>query len=211
VLTAAHNVWGHKRQTSPLSIHVAPARNGRDDRLGRVRAVAYRGDIPAAWDLAVLLVERGFEARRHAALGNRPLGYWSRLGSLPAWSGAGSLPISARYHFPVAVCGYPGDRCGSSLFDKKGHRDTCAERDLASTMWIGEGHAMKVNEQMLLHTADTARGQSGSPMWITVGDEPCLVGIHSRAGTEGQDGRYLNNLAEHLNPTVLRTLSAWRK
>jgi V8-like Glu-specific endopeptidase len=81
-------------------------------------------------------------------------------------------------------------------------------------MWTGSG-AISFDRRLnvLTHTIDTTPGQSGAPVWFMRNGKPCLVGIHSRAGTllVGSRARYLDNIAVLLTPEVLRQVETWKR
>lgn len=230
VLTAAHNIYPDG-STSPASVHAAPARNGRVDPLGRVEAVAYsvpartfgRHGIDRQNDFGVVTLERDIASQRHRALGDRPLGHWG-WGS--ASLGHGTVVQALGRNFlrgkQVVVCGYPGDRCGTEPLqlppacEPDWEQPDCPERDHATTQWIHNGTLSwrYDRDPLFLHTADTARGQSGSPVWLkTVKDRRYLVGIHvvpeCRSDAEGKRLPFRGNLAVHVDDRVLAMIRSW--
>jgi V8-like Glu-specific endopeptidase len=215
VLTAAHNIYpdGEKR---PTSIYVAPGRTGRRDPFGRVKAVATSvaseafgtGAIVRAHDYAIVTLEHDISSTRQDALGGRPLGHW---GSQVL--GQGTVLRVLRRDFlagkPVTVCGYPGDRCGTERYDPNDH--TCDKADQATTQWVHNGLASTPHgwTRLLRHTADTGRGQSGSPVWIRFRDNRrYLVGIHVAADAPVKS-EVTHNVAVHLSDHVLATVRSW--
>lgn len=210
VLTAAHNLYPDGG-TSPSSVYVAPARNGRRDPLGRVRAVAYRREILGTFEVAVVLLERGFENRRHAALGNRALGHWGseRLGHGTRLE---TLPLGALANRAVTVCGYPGDRCGTERLDLSAGRPRCPKEDWATTQWTANGTVARApgRTDVIRHSADTARGDSGSPVWTELPDgRRCLMGVHQGFPVVDETGTPTANTATYLTAGMLRLIGTW--
>ena len=201
VLTAGHTIV-EREGRRPTSVYVIPGRNGRTEPLGRAKACAYKR-VKGAMDLAVIVLDKEFAARRHKALGKEVLGHWGhkRLGQ-----GTDLGPVPLNTSPQVVVCGYPGDRCGPAPLDPaKG----CSWRDQATTQWQSAGAIGNPrNGVRFQHLADTFEGDSGSPVWT----EPapgrrCLVGIHvdgARADTP------TSNKAAGFPKGVLTLLRGWQ-
>lgn len=184
VLTAAHNIYD-TRGAGPDSVYVAPARNGADHPFGRIKAVAYTTSSryltqPTAgsrFDFALVTLESDASAIRSRAIGGARLGHWSsptdglQTNLQPLDSGF----LSGR---PVTVCGFPGDKCDGEACDPT--RGWKREQQ-ANTMWSHFGSASFTAglPGIVLYTADTSPGQSGSPVWMrfTTGRRS-LVGVH---------------------------------
>jgi V8-like Glu-specific endopeptidase len=184
VLTAAHNVYDG-RGRGPDTMHVAPARNGRTDPVGRylvtgtnTTAAFFRTAAPGTRsDFALLTLEKEVGSFVFRVTGDKPLGWWGHPG---LGAGTALLPLDRTFleNKGVVVCGFPGDKCGSSAYDES---VGCETRDRASTMWWGFGtaHVEAGLAGILLHDADTHPGQSGSPVWIKFTDgSRRLAGIH---------------------------------
>ncbi len=227
VLTAAHNLFPDG-ETRPASVTVTPGRNGQSAPFGSVKSTgwslpgaALRGKdrIVRDFDFAVVALEREIASVRHATLGNAPLGHWGsqRLGQGTRLEPLSLETIRGR---TVAACGYPGDRCGRRPFDPDDKRESCPSKDHATTQWISTGEAQRQpgRDRWLLHTADTAKGQSGSPVWIRFADgRRCLVGVHVdrlwEYGARGDAPPVLKpvraNVAVHLRADVLQLIRSW--
>ncbi|MDT7580557.1 MAG: hypothetical protein QOK35_1821, partial [Pseudonocardiales bacterium] len=91
---------------------------------------------------------------------------------------------------------------------------TCDQpRDLATVPFAGPG-VVAVDPHrpgLLLHTADTHKAQSGSPVWMTFRDGTrYLVGIHTGPGRKDDvTKRALDNQAVHLSPEVVALVKSW--
>jgi hypothetical protein len=170
-------------------------------------------------DYGVVVLERDVASPRYATLGNKPLGHW---GSTSLGQGTELRAIARDWltgkH--VVVCGYPGDRCGTQPFDLDDPRARCSKDDQATTQWIGHGPASapRQSPRLLHHTADTAKGQSGSPVWIKFTDgRRFLIGVHvapyvvtvvDAAGT-ARTQPVQANVAVHLSDEALRLIRDW--
>jgi V8-like Glu-specific endopeptidase len=226
VLTAAHGIYPDGNR-GPKSIVVAPGRNGRRTPLGQFKAVAWtvssrafgRFGIARDFDFGIVHLDRDIAGPSYAALGNKPLGYWGS----PTHGQGTELRALARDRLVgrrVVVCGYPGDRCGTQPFDLDDPRASCSKDDQATTQWIGNGPAAAPPHapRLLHHTADTAKGQSGCPVWIKFDDgRRCLVGVHvaphrvtvvdAKGNTRTEPVRA--NVAVHLGDEVVRLIQTW--
>jgi V8-like Glu-specific endopeptidase len=195
VLTVGHVIYRKTDGHGPESVYVAPARAGRVDPAGRVNSVAYSVssrflDPPerpcvtskmwsvSRFDVALLTLES--DVASVVPVGSRdgrPLGHWGH-----ATQGAGTrltgleTELLAGKH--ITVSGYPVDRCGRSTLARGG---ACDRRDWASVQFWSTGALATPapHPGVLLHTADTHRGQSGAPVWMLTPDgRRFLVGIH---------------------------------
>jgi V8-like Glu-specific endopeptidase len=221
VLTAAHNIY-RRDGTSPNSVHVFPARNGSRQPYGRVKSVAtsvsaayLRTSVPGTrWDIALLTLERNVaDVVYDRAKDPRPLGHWGHPteGYFTHLRGLDAAFLAGK---PVTVCGYPGDWCGRTHLDP---RIGCSKDAQATAMVVHHGIATFPAGMpgILLHTADTAKGQSGSPVWMRFNDgSRYLVGIHVDAHrvTDAATGRELPitaNKAVHLSPDVMALVRSW--
>lgn len=116
---------------------------------------------------------------------------------------------------PVSVCGYPGDKCGDRPYDAS-TGGCSADKHATFPMWHhGLVSAPAWMPGMLLHTADTAKGQSGSPVWMRFADGTrYLVGIHVNAhrvidAATGREKPIAANVAVHLSPEVVEVVRSW--
>ncbi|SHN13380.1 trypsin-like serine peptidase [Cryptosporangium aurantiacum] len=201
VLTAAHCIYRKRDAARPVSVYVAPARSGRSDPIGRFKGVAYsvsscylealvvgkgvRKTRPnSRYDFAVVTLERDVTGH----------GYWGHPheGRATHLRGLDGAFLTGK---PVTVAGYPGDRDGGTV-------------PFASTGTITvDPHQPGI----LLHTADTHGGQSGSPVWVRFRNGArYLVGIHTGPGTlDVTAGAYANNRSVHLSSEVVALVRSW--
>jgi V8-like Glu-specific endopeptidase len=226
VLTAAHGIYSDGGK-SPKSIVVAPARNGRRTPLGTFKAAAWtvssrafgQYGIARDFDFGIVHLDRDIAAPSYAALGNKPLGHWGSP-SLGQGTEMGGLARDWLAGKRVFVCGYPGDRCGVKPLDLKDPKASCSKDDQATTQWIGNGLASVPAQRprLLHHAADTAKGQSGSPVWVKFTDgRRSLVGVHvaphimMTADAKGTTKALpvQANEAVHLGDEVARLIRAW--
>jgi V8-like Glu-specific endopeptidase len=219
VLTAAHNLY-RPDGTGPTEVHVVPARNLGARPVGRFRAVAH--SVSAAFlrspragsrfDIAMVVL--GADVSAAVPEGTRgSLGHWGSpdLGASTRLRGLEPGFLSGK---PVTVCGYPGDRCGADALDLRVGCDR--DRQATAPMWHhGLASFTAGKPGLLLHTADTRQGQSGSPVWMRFSDGTrYLVGIHVDAHRvhDARTGRLLPataNTAVHLSTEVVAVVRSW--
>jgi V8-like Glu-specific endopeptidase len=226
VLPAANGIYADGG-TSPKSIVVAPARNGPRTPLGTFKAVAWtvssrafaKQGIARDFDFGIVHLDHDIATPPYKALGNKPLGYWGSpsLGHGTELGGPARDRLAGKR---LTVCGYPGDRCGTQPLDLKDPKASCSKDDQATTQWISNGLATLPDRRPRLfhHTADTAKGQSGSPVWIRYPEgRRCLVGLHvaphvvlsvDATGTTKALPVQANE-AVHLSDEVVRLIRAW--
>lgn len=114
----------------------------------------------------------------------------------------------------VSVAGYPTDRCGGKAFDPG---IGCDRQDFASVPFHHPGTVSftAALPGLLLHTADTFKGQSGAPVRVrTVDGSRYLVGIHlgarlTRSGTTHRRLPVTTNKARHLDSEALALIRSW--
>lgn len=228
VLTAAHCLYRKADAAAPASVYVSPGRNGRTEPIGRFKAVAYsvsgayladqvigkvtiRGPrVSSRFDLALVTLEHNVsDVVYDRARDPRPFGHWGHRheGHLTHLRGLDGAFLTGK---PVTVAGYPGDWCGRI---RVGDGACDRPRDLATVPLWGPGVVSVDARQpgLLLHTADTHEGQSGSPVWMRFRDGTrYLVGIHVGSGTQDvTTGLFSNNRAVHLSPEVVALVRSW--
>ena len=111
------------------------------------------------------------------------------------------------------MCGYPGDKCNGNRCDptvgwRKGEQ--------SNSMWSHFGaarfHAGATGA--VVYSADTAKGQSGSPVWIRFSDGTrSLVGVHVDRHLEyDATARRMvlrGNKAVHLDTDAMALVRSW--
>lgn len=208
VLTAAHVLVSEKDPTRTVGkrLRVQPARNGS---AARFKEVGIRG-----WQVhpqAFLRTRNGPVIQpQHDyglvtldttvsdwSLGPCPLGYWGLPGACGdhARIGMEAADVSGQ---EAIVTGYPHDRP-------------------TATLWSGRGAiTWDARRGALLHTADTVRGHSGSPIWL-IRDGRCqLVGVHSGASGRWRVDAAGNTTLTHnagalLSAVVVGQLRQWMR
>ena len=219
VLTAAHNIYDSEGNR-PDSVHVVPARNVNDQPFGRFEAVAFTttsryitSPTPGnRFDFALVTLGADASAVTSRAIGGAALGHW---GSPRTGQGTNLRTLTTAFLTgkDVVVCGYPGDMCNGSRCDPAvGWR----AGDQSNSMWSHYGparfHAGAPGG--IVYSADTAKGQSGSPVWIRFSDGTrSLVGVHVDRHLEYDPGvrRMVlrGNKAVHLDADVMALVRSW--
>ena len=122
--------------------------------------------------------------RRFKTLNDRPLCFWGSPqcgeSTMLARLDPGGLNGKAAH-----TAGYPGGKGGRQL-------------------WRAAGllHSADQQRRIMYTTADTTRGQSGSPVWVIDNKRHCLVGIAAGAGTG-------SNRIVRVTRELVRQLRAW--
>ncbi len=201
VLTVAHLVREDKKDNrnhwvshQATQIRVTPGRDGGDRPLGTYDVklpaqVSPHWDprtMPHGQDYALLTLDTAIGDRAFKALGGNQLGYWGSRAN-----GAGSSfrrvppgPLNGR---TATTAGYPKD---------KGRE----------TPYVTAGQIMNatVHSRTMNISADACQGQSGSPIWLTVDNERCLVGLMVAVGRG-------TNIALRVTDELCAQLRTWMK
>ena len=204
VLTAAHNLLTTEKETARRII-VSPARNGEANSIGGLEAAKW--EVHKDWrganrarDYALIKLEKVVAADNFIETNWKPLGCW---GDLKLGGGTSLTPLSAadvdgRRAF---IAGYPGGN------DSQNFTMRCGTGTITG---IAPGRAVHKDDVFLHHTANTAKGESGSPLWIH--DERTntrhLVGIHIGAGRQ-VNGKFVTNAAVRYTPQVRAQIDTW--
>jgi len=208
VVTAAHVLVSEKdpAKTVGKRLRVQPARNGSAARFREVGIVGWqvhphafvrignRRVLQPQHDYGLVTLDTNVS---DWSLGPCPLGYWGLPGACGDGARIGMAPADVVGQ-EVRVTGYPYDR-------------------ETATLWTGRGAITWDRRRgALLHTADTKRGHSGSPVWL-IRDGRCqLVGVHSGASgvwaVDAQGNTTLtHNAAALLSANVVAQLHQWMR
>ena len=175
VLTAAHVVHDVYKNPQRYSVYVTPARNYGDEPFGRY-LVSAKPRLPRnydpddedgrfEYDYALLTLSEAIGTKTFSKL-KGPLCFW---GSDTCGKGTlfRRLDPAALAAKKALTAGYPGRKGGDKLY--------CSVGMLHSVALRGHPRTMKIQ-------ADATPGQSGSPVWLKVNGNPCLVGVLVGAG-----------------------------
>lgn len=159
VVTAGHCVYLHESGGWPTQIEVIPALNQTDRPFGN--AIGTRFATSRGWQDG---------KRTDGDYGVVFLDEDTPLGNtVGAWA-FGALPEDLLQTATVNIAGYPTDR------------------DSATSCYFHGRLITGVDPTRLLYEVDTFGGQSGSPVWITVGEKRVVVGVHTLGASSGNTG-----------------------
>lgn len=156
VITAAHNVYLHKKNGWARSVEVNPGRHNNSKPFGSVRANSFR--TVRGWvqrpdpnfDYAAIILPRNSRIN----IGNQ---YFRPVQATPQQIRGKLLNLS----------GYPGDKGGK-------------------TQWFHARPAIRMTDRRIFYKIDTYGGHSGSPVWISARDgNRYAVGIHAYGNKSG--------------------------
>ena len=193
VLTAAHVVYDAYQNMQQYTITVIPALNDLDEPFDRYSLaskpkIRQEYDPTAAdsldWDYALLTLSTAVGKKKFRTLNDTPLCYWA---SPQCGANTVFARLDPRTLFGKAAytAGYPGGRGGKQLW--------CA---------AGILHSANEKRRTMYTTADTTKGQSGSPVWIIDNKMHCLVGVAVGASTG-------SNTLVRVTRELVRQLRAW--
>jgi V8-like Glu-specific endopeptidase len=193
VLTAAHVVYEAFRNMQNFSIRVIPALDYGDEPFDSY-AVTAKPKLPANydpdaanhwdWDYALLKLDTAVGKKAFEKLKGNALCFWGS-------QDCGANSVFARHDprtlngKPALTAGYPHSVGGKKLMCAAGMLHSAAR--LRRTMGI---------------TADTTKGQSGSPVWIVENGKLNLVGVAAGAGAQ-------TNTVVRVTRELVRQLRAW--
>ena len=199
VLTAAHVVFPEYSDPYNFSVEVIPALDGGDEPFGTY-SVSATPRIPKDydpkaqdhldWDYALITLKDRVGEKTFSRLGGGPLYYWGH-----PTGGANTIFVrpdpTTLNGKPVLTAGYPN----SKGFDP---------RRGGTQLWCAAGmvHSADQRRRRMSITADTTRGQSGSPVWVVENGRHSLVGIAAGAGKQ-------SNLVVRVTRELIRQLRAW--
>ena|GEM_PF-2131506 len=193
VLTAAHVVYPEYIDPYSYSIEVTPALNDGDEPFGTY-SLSAKPKIPKNydpneddhldWDYALITLKESVGKKTFSKLGGAPLCYWGHptCGAQTIFVRPDPGKLNGR---SVFTAGYPQQKGGIQLW--------CA---------AGILHSVNSRRRTMGITADTTKGQSGSPIWIAENGKYCLVGIAVGASTQ-------SNFAVRVTRELIRQLRAW--
>jgi V8-like Glu-specific endopeptidase len=229
VLTAAHNLTPKQGRGPIRGIVVSPGRNGSKKPLGSFNAARWDQVHPnwrpkeehktRGFDYGLIVLEADISRRKYKEFANQPLGYWG-----DAVNGEGThlkrLDPAVIDGCTINVAGFPGYNSTDTNQDKRCDKPM-------GTMWLGkgklsgQGQTKKITSQdrLMLHTADTCPGHSGSPVWIYYPKTRTryMVGIHVAPANifEVIDDqgtlRRTHNLAVRVTMEMCKQLDRWMK
>uniref|UniRef100_I2Q590 Phosphatidylserine/phosphatidylglycerophosphate/ cardiolipin synthase n=1 Tax=Desulfovibrio sp. U5L TaxID=596152 RepID=I2Q590_9BACT len=193
VLTAAHVVYDAYKNMQQYTITVIPALDDLQEPFDRY-ALASKPKIrreydPMAkdsfnWDYALLTLGTAVGQKQFEAIHGNPLCYWAspECGANTVFARLDPRLLNGKAAY---TAGYATGKGGKSLW--------CA---------TGILHSANEKRRIMWTTADTTRGQSGSPVWIIDNKKNCLVGVAAGAGTG-------SNIVVRVTRELVHQLRAW--
>jgi V8-like Glu-specific endopeptidase len=227
VLTSAHMLrkrltGGGTQLRTPLSVTARPGKNLANNPFGESASATVRTapgwdgrNTAHDWGLVTLADELG--ARKHAVLGNKPLGFW---GSPSRGSGTRISLLEDRVlnGTMVNLSGYAGDKCGADPAKGSATADqirACGPGLHASTQWRSVGHIKNLapagSPGNLLYDLDAENGHSGSPVWLRWKEVRFLVAIHKGRLPRTDDDSKKANRGVRLTEGILTQLRTWMR
>ncbi|HEX2076514.1 MAG TPA: hypothetical protein VHG08_02360 [Longimicrobium sp.] len=222
VLTAAHNLRdfldGAVGLQAATGVTVRPALNLAASPFGSSASTTLR--VAPGWngtnlglDYGLITLADPLGARRHALLGNQPLGFW---GSPTHGAGTRIRVLEDRVlrGAEVNLSGYPGDKCGATPATGSAtpaQIAACGPGLFASTQWRSFGRVMEpspVGAALLAYTMDTVTGHSGSPVWLRWEQQRNLVAVHGRGLPPTPP---VGNQGVRITDAVLTVLRTWMR
>ena len=159
-------------------------------------------------DCALLVLDKDLAGATHKRVSGA-LGFW---GEDPKIAVIAALADNVLQGADVDITGYPGDSCGSTLLkskstsmDKLIANCRAVRADEWASCQFGAAGVLDARNhpRLLFHTADTFKGQSGSPMSLRRARVLNLVGIH----IDGDNAQ--RNKGQRLTPRLLNEIAAW--
>lgn len=165
ILTAAHCLYSLKLGRAPVRVRVAPGRADRD-------AFPYGTLLATAAFVPHRFVDAQSQSERRSndygvLLLARPFRGLTRF--LPLRALPDSVLRRTKEGGLLTVAGYPADRP-------------------LGTQWRHSERLRRFTPKRLLYTVDTCPGHSGSPVWIRLGEQRTLIGVHT-SGILDEKGR----------------------
>ena len=193
VLTAAHVVYDAYKNMQQYTVTVIPALNDLDEPFDRYALASkprirqeynLTADDSLDWDYALLTIGTSVGEKAFKAIHDNPLCYWAspQCGADTVFARLDPRTLNGKAAY---TAGYPGGKGGKQLW--------CA---------AGILHSANEKRRTMSTTADTTKGQSGSPVWIIDNKKYCLVGIAVGAGTN-------SNRVVRVTRELVHQLRAW--
>jgi GH25 family lysozyme M1 (1,4-beta-N-acetylmuramidase)/V8-like Glu-specific endopeptidase len=186
VLTAAHVVWKAFQNPQMHVISVRPAFDYDKEPFdsstaSRVRVCPrYTGEEnQEEWDYGLITLHKPLGEK---TIGQEHLGFW---GSSEFAKKFAIGPVADKSFPHSMTAGYPGNKGGRQL-------------------WCAPGFLVNVGANLMRTTSDVTKGQSGSPVWVHVGDQQVAVGI-AVAATRA------SNIVRRITQGVIDELRDWMK
>lgn len=124
--------------------------------------------------------ERNSDFDYGAILLNEPIGQDA------GWFAFSALGESALLSTDANISGYPQDR------------------DHATRQYFHARKIVRASERRIYYEIDTYGGQSGSPIWLLVGDKRVAVGVHTNGSSTSNSGTLINS-------EVFNNMKLWKK
>jgi glutamyl endopeptidase len=173
VITAGHCVYMHDHGGWPKSIEVIPGMNDSLRPYGSCTATTFRSVVGWVND-----------KKREYDYGAIILPANSRLGDRTGVFGFAVKDNPYIMNAYLNLSGYPGDKGGNQ-------------------QWFMARRAKSVAPRVIYYEIDTMGGQSGSPVWVKVGNARYAVGIHT-------NGLITGNSATRIVQPVFNNIQAWK-
>jgi glutamyl endopeptidase len=173
VITAGHCVYMHAHGGWPKSIEVIPGLNDSQRPYGACTGTSFRSVVGWVND-----------KKREYDYGCIILPRDCRLGDK---TGVFGFAVKDNPYLTSAylnLSGYPGDKGGNQ-------------------QWFMARKAKSVAPRVIYYEIDTMGGQSGSPVWVKVGNARYAVGIHT-------NGLITGNSATRIVQPVFNNIQAWK-
>jgi V8-like Glu-specific endopeptidase len=203
VLTAAHVLKNSEKNDhnqwvddEAELIKVAPARHGKDIPLGTYEVASWqtspkwdpRRADSYKWDYGIITLKKPIGSWTFRKTKDKRLGYWGAKGD-----GGNTylehLTAKQLEHATGYTAGYPEDRGGA------------VEMMAASGQLLGVD--LHRRQEIMNMSIPADHGQSGSPIWVQIGERRCLAGIVTQKNT-GEA-----NLALRVNDEVIKQIETW--
>jgi glutamyl endopeptidase len=178
IITAGHCVYLHANGGWPKSIDVIPGMNDASRPYGTYTGATFRSVVGWVND-----------KKREYDYGAIILPKTSRPGDKTGVFGFSVKTDAYLLGSYLNLSGYPGDK-GTPA-------------PLGDQQWFMARKASSVSPRVIFYDIDTMGGQSGSPVWVKVGNDRYAVGIHTNGHVSG-------NSATRIVAPVFNNIQAWK-